>query len=51
MENNENTQNDNITLDGQVVSKEQLEEAKKNATVRITEVGPNQYRTLQRMQG
>ena len=29
MENNENTQNNNITLDGQVVSKEQLEEAKK----------------------
>lgn len=42
-----------ITLDGQVVTLEQLEEAKENKSVRIVEDKnkPGAYRTLTKMNG
>jgi hypothetical protein len=46
---NENT--NQITLDGQPVTQERLEEARKKPNVKIVEVEKGKFKTLSRMQG
>lgn len=45
---NENTQ---ITLDGQPVTQERLEEARKKPNIKIVEVEKGKFKTLSRMHG
>lgn len=42
---------DNITLDGNPVTQEQLREAQGNPNVRIVESAPGVFKTLKRLQG
>lgn len=50
-ENNTETLNETMTLDGQPVTQEKLDEARKKPNVKIIEVKKGEYKTLARMQG
>lgn len=45
------TDNQNIELDGSIVTLEQLQEAMKNSQVRIKEIAPNKFKTLSKLMG
>lgn len=45
------TDNQNIELDGNKVTLEQLQEAMSNTQIRIKEIAPNKFKTLQKLNG
>jgi hypothetical protein len=45
------TDNQNIELDGTKVTLEQLQEAMTNSQVKIKEIAPNKFKTLQKLNG
>ena len=45
------TDNQNIELDGTKVTLEQLQEAMINSQIRIKEIAPNKFKTLQKLEG
>ena len=45
------TDNKNIQLDEVPITLEQLMEARNNKTVRIIEIAPNRFKTLQKLEG
>jgi len=40
-----------IEVNGQQVSKEQFQEMQKNPNIRLKEIAPNKYKTLEKMEG
>lgn len=51
MSENKEILNETITLDGQPITQEKLDEARKKPNVKIVEVKKGEYKTLARMQG